>query len=222
MVQRVHVQSGDYMENEQSSEGEAALEELLRDQEGEENAGPAALAQSYSTTSRTALTPADDPSTPPYPRGLVLDLALRTAPVVDILDAYHMSVAEFKALTQHPVFRRDMVEMREKIKEDGFSFKVKVQAQAEAYLGEAWKLVHDKDTPSNVRADLIKWTAKLAGYEQMAMRPPTSGAEMLPQLAEQLKSMPDGELEMKVMSLVLRNAKQTINTAPSANTYDAA
>ena len=152
-----------------------------------------------------------DPATPPYPRGLVLDLALKSAPVADLLDAYDISTEAFREIARNPVFRRDMLEMRDKLKEEGFSFRLKAQAQAEQYLQQAWKLVHDGNTPSNVRADLIKWTTKVAGLEPRPSDPQFSSSgsvTFLPQLAEQLKSMPDGELEMKVMQVVLRNAKK--------------
>jgi hypothetical protein len=103
-----------------------------------------------------------------------------------------------------------MLEMRDKLREEGFSFKVKAQAQAEQYLKEAWRLVHSPLTPANVRASLIQWTAKVAGLDN-----PTPQAQQgaLPLMAEQLKNLPDGELEMRVMSIVLRNSKQEIREA---------
>ena len=159
-----------------------------------------------------------DPSTPPYPRGLVLDLALKTQPVPKLLEDYGITVEEFKVLTQHPVFRHDMLEMRDKLKQEGFSFRVKAQAQAEMYLKEAWKMVHDASVPSNVRADLIKWTTKVAGLEPKQGAAEFAGAQLLPQLAEQLKNLPDGELELRVMQVVLRNAKEPV---PQMVTLDA-
>jgi len=151
-----------------------------------------------------------DPSTPPYPRGLVLDLALKTRPVPELLEDYGVTVEEFKALTLHPVFRHDMLEMRDKLKQEGFSFRVKAQAQAEAYLTEAWKMVHDPFVPASVRGDLIKWTTKVAGLEPKQGGPDVPGMGNLSAVAEQLKGLPDGELEVRVMQIVLRNAKQDV------------
>lgn len=155
-----------------------------------------------------------DPSTPPYPRGLVLDLALRTQPVPKLLEDYGITVEEFRILTQHPVFRHDMLELRDKLKEEGFSFRVKAQAQAEMYLKEAWKMVHDPMVPANVRGTLIQWTAKVAGLDQPRGAQEV-GLSNLSVLAEQLKSLPDGELEVRVMAVVLRNAKQDIRNPVS-------
>jgi uncharacterized protein (UPF0147 family) len=160
----------------------------------------------------------DDPSTPPYPRGLVLDILLKTRPLPDLLIAYKISVEDFKSLTQHPVFRQDMQDMKEKLREEGFSFRVKAQAQAEQYLQAAWTMVHDASTPANVRADLIKWTTKVAALEPT---PQSIAGEMnksLPQMAAALKDMPADELEMRVYQIIARKAK---TAPPEGVTYDA-
>lgn len=202
------------MEIEESGELEAACEDLVA-----ETAIAQSVAPSLPLNPSTSV-PSSDPSLPPYPRGLVLDLALKTQPVASLLVDYGITPEQFKEITQLPVFRHDMLEMRDKLKEEGFSFRVKAQAQAEQYLQQAWKMVHDPMVPANVRADLVKWTAKVAGLEQSSSQAPGYSANMA-QMADQLKSMPDGELEMKVMSIVLRNAKADIRN-PQPLTLDAA
>jgi hypothetical protein len=197
------------MEAEESAELEAACEDLVAEE---------AIAQSLAPS----LTDIScDPSLPPYPRGLVLDLALKTQPVASLLVDYGLTPEQFKELTQLPVFRHDMLEMRDKIKEEGFSFRIKAQAQAEQYLQQAWKMVHDPMVPANVRADLVKWTAKVAGLEQSSTQASGTYSGNMAQMAEQLKALPDGELEMRVMSIVLRNAKADIRN-PQPLTLDAA
>lgn len=206
------------MEDAESRELEATLADLLPQ---EEDAGADILAANIAPKPSKSLPRAmsADPSATPYPRGLVLDIALKTAPLPSLLEAYGISPEEFKELTQHPVFRHDMLEMRDRLKEEGFSFRMKAQAQAEQYLKQAWDLVHSVDTPANVKADLIKWTTKVANLEpKPSNQGDFTGAAMLPQLAEQLKAMPEGELELKVMQIVLRNAKT--EAKPLGTTYE--
>ena len=168
---------------------------------------PATLALAESMAPSTRGLANIDPSTPPYPRGLVLDLALKTQPVPELLDAYGITTEEFRTLTQHPVFRHDMLEMRDKLKQEGFSFRLKAQAQAEMYLKEAWSMVHDPNVPANVRSSLIQWTTKVAGLEPKQGEVQGSPLSNLTVMAEQLKNLPDGELEMRVMAVILRQAK---------------
>jgi hypothetical protein len=201
------------------TDDDSELEDAMQDLQGDATAsavsalanvlaGDPAISREAAYAQQLQATFDADPSAPPYPRGLVLDLALKTQPVTSLLADYGITVEEFKALIQHPVFRHDMLEMRDKLREEGFSFKVKAQAQAEQYLKEAWRLVHSPLTPANVRADLIKWTTKVAGLEPRNTDPaPGFNTPALAQLTNQLKNMPDGELEMKVMQVVLRNAK---------------
>lgn len=179
------------------------LDADVQDLMGEDPA-VAALADQIVQTS-PAFKRRDDPSLPHYPRGLVLDLVLKTAPVEDILAAYRIPVERFKELVNHPVFRREIRDMKEKVKEEGFSFRIKAQAQAEAYLSQAWEMVTDPETPANVRADLIKWTTKVASLEPK----PDAG----PQVAVNvdMRGITDEELKARVMSIVVKKAKHTVD-----------
>jgi hypothetical protein len=182
---------------------DSELDDLLPEDPDTETQAVEALAKTLAPPPR----PRDDPSTPPYPRGLVLDLLLKTRPIPDLLIAYKISVDEFKCLTQHPVFRQDMQEMKEKLREEGFSFRVKAQAQAEQYLQAAWAMVHSADTPANVKADLIKWTTKVAALEPSPQSIASDMSKSLPQMAAALKDMPADELEMRVYSIIMKKAK---------------
>lgn len=194
---------------------DSELDDLLPEDPDAETVAVEALAKTLAPLPQ----PRDDPSTPPYPRGLILDLLLKTRPIPDLLVAYKISVEEFKSLTQHPVFRQDMQDMKEKLREEGFSFRVKAQAQAEQYLQAAWVMVHDAATPANVRADLIKWTTKVAALEPSPQSIASDMSKSLPQMAQALKDMPADELEMRVYQIIARKAKAS---APEGVTYDAA
>jgi hypothetical protein len=45
------------------------------------------------------------------------------------------------------------------------TFRIKARMQAEGLLQTSWHLIHNKDTPAAVKADLIKHTWKVAGVE---------------------------------------------------------
>ena len=158
------------------------------------------------TTTPTQFKRRDDPSLPFYPRGLILDLAMKSAPVKDILQAYNISVEKFKSLTQHPLFRQDLRDMSEKLRNEGYSFKVKAQAQAEAYLNEAWRMVHDPETPANVRAQLIQWTTKVGGLEVPPSNQTTTSQD-LTKLAEDLKNLPVDQLELRAYSIIMKKSQ---------------
>jgi hypothetical protein len=53
----------------------------------------------------------------------------------------------------------------EAMQREGMSFRVKARLQSEALLETSWKMIHNQNTPSAVRADLIKHTHRVAGLE---------------------------------------------------------
>ncbi len=106
-----------------------------------------------------------DPSNVGYPPLLPVELALRVGSVQEICAAYGIERAEWDALRQDPVFVEHLRRAVEEVKKDGVSYKLKARLQAEAQLKTCWNLVHDVGTPPAVKADLIKFTARVAGYD---------------------------------------------------------
>lgn len=107
----------------------------------------------------------DDPSQIGWPVTLPIEIALRTAPNDEIRQAYGYSPVEWAALKDDPRFLADLAKAVEVVSKEGMSFKLKAQLQAEEMLKESWRLVHDPNCPATVRADLIKATARWAGYD---------------------------------------------------------
>lgn len=99
----------------------------------------------------------------------VLDLAMTlegsgsTVPV--LLKEYGFAAADLKAFSQEPLFIQRVEHFQTQLKERGFTFKLKAQAQAELLLDTSWDVIHGIDVSPAVKADLIKWTAKMAGFE---------------------------------------------------------
>ena len=96
---------------------------------------------------------------------LPVELALKTAPIETIYRAYGLSDEEFELLMASPAFIAAYKEAQSLVKEEGMAFKLKAKMQAEEMLKVSWSMVHDKETPPSVRADLLKWTSRVAGFE---------------------------------------------------------
>ncbi len=164
----------------------------------------------------------DPANSAPYPRGLALDLVLEVGPLKEILDSYELSPENFRKILANHAFRTEYEKLKEEMQTEGWSFRKKAASQAELYLNLVYRLASSDQTPAAVRADLIKSTVKWAGLDTPPPSAMQSPETLLPQMAEQLKNMPDGELEMRVMNLVLRKApKADSATLPVGVTYDA-
>lgn len=157
--------------------------------------------------------PADPAASAPYPRGLALDLALEVGTLKEILESYNITPENFKKILATPAFRQEFEAHKESLATEGWSFKKKAQAQAELYLNLVYRLASSDQTPAAVRADLIKSTVKWAGLDNPA---PIVTQNQLPiaEMAAQLKDMPDGELEMRVMQIVLKRSQQEKQPTP--------
>lgn len=109
----------------------------------------------------------DDPSELGYPPTLPIEIALQTAPMDDIREAYGFTVGQWQRLMNTEQFKSDITAARAMLSEEGMSFKAKARLQAEELLKTSWGLIHDKsgDVPPSVKADLLKFTIKAAGLE---------------------------------------------------------
>lgn len=108
----------------------------------------------------------DDPSEIGFPPALPVEIALREHPVRQICEAYGIDHARWLALRENELFKAAVAKYVEMLKKEGTSFKLKAMLQSDALLKTSWKLIHDVDTPPNVKADLIKSTFRAAGYDK--------------------------------------------------------
>lgn len=128
----------------------------------------------YTPTTMNALTAIDpfaasvrDPATLGYPPTLPIEIALKTAPMGQIQAEYGYTNEEWAALKHDPAFLADLTVAVEMVRKEGMSFKLKARLQAEELLKTSWRLIHAPadEVPSSVKADLIKSTARWAGYD---------------------------------------------------------
>lgn len=126
-----------------------------------------AVKQANKYPSRANLNPGNPAEIETYPASLPIEVALKTASVKDICEAYGLSEEDWLRLKSDPVFVAEVAALRETLKKDGMSFKMKAQLQAEELLNTSWALIHshNDDVPPNVKADLIKFIIKAAGLD---------------------------------------------------------
>lgn len=94
-----------------------------------------------------------------------LEIALQTAPLETIKEAYQISEEEWEALKANETFRKQILKYQQESEEEGYTYRAKARLQAEELLKTSFAMIHDINTPPAVKADLIKFTARVAGYE---------------------------------------------------------
>lgn len=83
----------------------------------------------------------------------------------ELLKEYGYTPNQLAEFSKEPLFMKRVDHFQTQLRERGFTFKMKAQAQAELLLDTSWDVIHGKDVSPAVKADLIKWTAKMAGFE---------------------------------------------------------
>lgn len=99
----------------------------------------------------------------PFDPRLAYELALEMAPAAETFQKYGVDEAAAVALLRAPAFVAKVKQYREEIVAGGVSFKLKAKVQAEDLLTHSYEMATDSEVPPSVRADLIKWTAAVAG-----------------------------------------------------------
>ncbi len=165
--------------------------------------------------------PPDPANRAPYPHGLILDLALGVGTLAEILDSYNLTPLQFKDILANPVFQHDYSSTLEEMKTEGWTFRKKAQAQAELYLNLTYRLATSDQTPAAVRADLIKHTVKWAGLDSPVQAQAGNQIDTS-ELANTLKALPDGELELRILQIVMRKTGTAQPQVVLGETYEAA
>jgi len=113
----------------------------------------------------TPLAPSD-PACIGYPPTFPIEIALRSAPLQSICEAYGIDREEWDHIRTDVLFLRDLKAAMDMVAKEGMSFKLKAKLQAEELLKTSWRLIHADDAPPAIRAQLIQATMRWAGYDQ--------------------------------------------------------
>lgn len=101
---------------------------------------------------------------------LAVELALNINDAEDIFDQYGYSPDAAAELVENPAFVLLMQQAQRSVVEDGLSFRMKAKLMAGELLPYAHDIATDPLQSAAVRADLIKWAAKVADYEPKQMK----------------------------------------------------
>ncbi len=112
--------------------------------------------------------PRENPAEIGFPPMLPIELALAESPVREICADYKIDKEAFTKLCSQPAFIKAVRDAQEMLAKEGMGFRMKARMQAEALLDTSWALIHAAHTNSAVKADLIKQTWKVAGFEPKA------------------------------------------------------
>jgi hypothetical protein len=82
-----------------------------------------------------------------------------------VIAKYGYGEDETQALMLNPAFALTVAKYKEEVTASGISFKLKAKIQAEDLLSHSYLIATDPEAPMAVRADLIKWTTRVAGLE---------------------------------------------------------
>lgn len=96
---------------------------------------------------------------------LAYELALNMEPEQDTFKRHGYSIEEAQILIDSALFKVVLARVEKDVSENGLSFKAKAGAQAEELLAHSFEMATDPYVSAAVRADIIQWTARMAGYE---------------------------------------------------------
>ena len=96
---------------------------------------------------------------------LAYELALEMDTPTGTFERYGYGIDEATRIMAMPGFIATVRKYRDEIVGTGVSFRLKAKVQAEDLLTHSYEMATDPEVPPAVRADLIKWTAKVANLE---------------------------------------------------------
>jgi hypothetical protein len=100
-----------------------------------------------------------------WQQDFLLELALGLEPDVDIMARYDVTPVQLNQWYEHPVFKKELSELRKKVLDEGLTFKVKCRVQAEQYLLDIHNVMKDKSTPPNTKLEILRSLSRWAGYD---------------------------------------------------------
>lgn len=107
---------------------------------------------------------------------LACELALKMEEPESIFQRYGYDARQAGELMESPAFTVLLDRIGAEVRENGLSFRMKAKAISEELLPHAFDMATDPLCSSAVRADIIKWMAKVAGNEPAPAKGEVAGA----------------------------------------------
>ncbi len=102
---------------------------------------------------------------PKWPPQLVLDIALETHELPDLLHKYDLSQTDLDNLYTNPQFKRELLNTRTELTQSGSSFRAHARVLAEAHLVTMNELLNNTDTPTGTKMQIWQSLVKYASLE---------------------------------------------------------
>jgi hypothetical protein len=96
---------------------------------------------------------------------IAYEIALGIDKPAAVFAKYGLDESRAVAIIGNAAFVTTLKKYQEEVMASGVSFKLKAKIQAEDLLTHSYLIATDPEVPYAVRADLIKWTARVAGLE---------------------------------------------------------
>jgi hypothetical protein len=96
---------------------------------------------------------------------IAYEIALGVASPSRVFEKYGVTLEVAQRMIATPHFLATIKKYQEEFAATGVTFRLKAKIQAEDLLTHSYVLATDPEVPAAVRADMIKWTAKMADLE---------------------------------------------------------
>lgn len=113
-----------------------------------------------------------NPSELGFPPTLPMEVAMKAAPLEDILTSYRLSEDDFSLLCATPLFEAAVAEAEKIIKADGGAFRMIARSMSQDFLKRMYDLAHaehgngaEGTVPAAVQSDIMKFVIKAAGLD---------------------------------------------------------
>ena len=103
--------------------------------------------------------------TPPYHPQLILDIALESHDLPDLLHKYDITEQHLDSLYCLPQFKRELLNARAELTQTGSAFRAHARVLAEAHLVTMNELMNDEATPVSQKVMIWQSLVKYASLE---------------------------------------------------------
>ena len=120
------------------------------------------------------LTPALRPAIKDYPQNFVMELALGLETEDALCVRYDFTPEEYALLLSNKTFQSDLANWKQRMADEGLSFKLKARVQAESYLMDIDGIIHDPSTSNETKLAAISRVVSWGGLDQKATQESSS------------------------------------------------
>lgn len=108
---------------------------------------------------------------------LVIDLALETHTLEDLLDKYDLTAPALEALYSNDTFRKTLLQTKQELASSGSIFRTRARAIAEMHLETVHNMLEDPEVAAQTKVSLYQAIVKYANLEPKKEESETSSGK---------------------------------------------